>query len=587
MSAASAQLVAFQNVRVFTDGEVVDNATVLVEDGQITGVEPGGNVPGGAEVIAGEGLTLLPGLIDSHVHTFYPEALKQELIFGVTTVLDMFSATDLGADLRAQQEAAVTDRADFFSAGTLATAPHGHGTQFGLEIPTLTEPSQAGAWVEERIAEGSDYIKVILESGEELGQETPTLNAETVNAIVNAAHERGLLVVAHVQTLEMAEVALEAGVDGLAHVFTDRVAPPEFIERAAEAGLFVIPTLTVFQRIGADEGIEESVSADERLAPYLSAQDVQNLMAPYSGFEALSVEVGLKNVGLLANAGVPILAGTDAMNPGTAYGASLHEELLLLTMAGLTPAQALIAATAAPARAFALGERGVIREGAKADLLLVEGDPTEEITATRNIVAVYKDGARVNREAYREMLAAERERAATEAQALGSAESVVIGDFEGGDLSAPFGQPWTPTTDADAGGDSTASVAVTPGGYKGSDFALEVSGTVGSAFPFPWSGVMFMPGSAPFAPADLSGIPQLTFAAAGTPGEYRVQLFCQNAPQQPSEWGFTVSQEWSEESVDLTEVGGCDTTGVMAIIFSSGELGQYALKLDDVRLSRP
>jgi hypothetical protein len=415
--------------------------------------------------------------------------------------------------------------------------------------------------------------------------ETPTLDAATAAAVIDAAHEHGLLAIAHVQTLEMARIALDAGADGLAHIFVDAIADDAFVQQAVDAGIFVIPTLTVFQKIGTDTGIAESLSEDEFLAPFLSPQDLQNLAAPFSGFEGLSIEYGIENVRLLHEAGVPILAGTDAMNPGTVYGASLHEELLLLTYALLTPAEALAAATSVPARIFGLEGQGVIEVGAQANLLLVDGDPTRRITETRDIAGVWKQGVPVDREAWRAALAQQQEEAAEQAAALGSLDSAVIGDFESGDATTvPFGQPWVATTDVDAGGDSTAEVAVVPGGAEGSEYALEVSGEVGTAFALPWSGVMFMPGAIPFGPADLSNLPVLHFQAAGSPGDYRVQLFCQNSAQQPGEWPFSVTADWQEYSVDLGSINDCDTSGVMAIIFSSGTPGEYSLQLDNVRL---
>ena len=101
---------------------------------------------------------------------------------------------------------------------------------------------------------------------------------------------------------------------------------------------------------------------------------------------------------------MPILAGTDAPNPGTAHGASLHRELELLVHAGLAPTEALAAATSVPASAFHLADRGRVARGLRADLVLVNGDPTRDITATRDIVGVWKGGAPVDRAAYAKRL---------------------------------------------------------------------------------------------------------------------------------------------------------------------------------------
>src|SRR5690606_37643541 len=159
-----------------------------------------------------------------------------------------------------------------------------------------------------------------------------------------------------------------------------------------------------------------------------------------------------------------ILAGSDAPNPGTAYGASIHRELELLTRSGLTAEQALAAATSVPARTFGLSDRGRIAPGMAADLLLVNGDPTQDVLATRDIAGIWKRGVRMDREAYREALAAAEESAAAQADALAQMETAPVSDFEAGDLSVGFGNEWVATTDQQAGGDSTATIDAIEGG---------------------------------------------------------------------------------------------------------------------------
>lgn len=584
LGAAAAQSVAFEDVRVFDGEQIIPQTNVVVQDGVITAVGEDAEIPAGAEVIDGQGKTLLPGLIDAHVHTFTEDSLRQDLVFGVTTVLDMFTSYQFVNQMQAEQEQGeATDRADIFSAGTLATAPGGHGTQFGLDIPTLTSPEEAEAWVQARIAEGSDYIKAVLESGEELGASLPTLGAETLAAIVEAAHERDKLVVTHVQTLDAARTAIEAGTDGLAHVFVDEVPSEEFINLAVEHGIFVIPTLTVFQSIGG-EPVDMSIIEDPNLNPYLSPADKQSLQNPYSGFAGLSLKNAQATVRLLHEAGIPILAGTDAMNPGTAYGASLHRELELLVESGLTPSEALAAATSVPARIFGLENRGRIAPGLRADLLLVNGDATEDITATRDIVGVWKAGVQADREAYRTALEAQREAAVAQTEAFVQSDVVLISDFKAGDLSVNFGQPWVVSTDAMAGGTSAAQLEVVEGGAQDSQYALQVSGEVTEAFPFPWAGAMFMPGAQPFTPANLSSKPVLSFWAKGEGGPYVVQVFCQNLGQIPAAQPFEVTAEWQEITFNLTSFNDCDTAGVQAIIFSAVQSGAFAFQLDNVRL---
>src|SRR5262249_4997059 len=151
-----------------------------------------------------------------------------------------------------------------------------------------------------------------------------------------------------------------------------------------------------------------------------------------------------QTVRALKAAGVPILVGTDAPNPGTAHGASLHRELELLVRAGLSPVEALAAATSAPAAAFHLSDRGEIAEGKRSDLLLVEGDPTRDITATRAIVGVWKEGKRINRDKYREAIeqATANAAKAEPANATGGGPRL-ISDFEDNQPTAKFGAGWS------------------------------------------------------------------------------------------------------------------------------------------------
>jgi hypothetical protein len=172
-------------------------------------------------------------------------------------------------------------------------------------------------------------------------------------------------------------------------------------ERIAEAGIAVGPTLATIENVLGEPG-GAAVAGDPRLAATLGDAQARRLtsgasgrrgqMPPYSRAE--------ENVGRLADAGVTILADTDAPNPGTVFGASLHRELELLGRCGITPAQALNAATAAPARVFNLTDRGHTAPGQRADLILVSGDPLTDITATRAIERIWRAGVLCDRRAF-------------------------------------------------------------------------------------------------------------------------------------------------------------------------------------------
>jgi hypothetical protein len=165
-----------------------------------------------------------------------------------------------------------------------------------------------------------------------------------------------------------------------------------------------VPTLSVLEGIsGRPSG--ESLTTDPRLVPYLTTANIDNLKKAFPIAVPLNEKFAEQTTRELQAAGVPILAGTDAPNPGTAHGASLHRELELLVRSGMTPIEALASATAVSAATFHLDDRGQIAASKRADLVLVKGDPTQDIKATRDIVAVWKAGARVDREAYRTKVA--------------------------------------------------------------------------------------------------------------------------------------------------------------------------------------
>jgi imidazolonepropionase-like amidohydrolase len=391
-ASAIAETFAVTNARIFDGERLIPRGTVVVKDGKIESVGPDVKVPEGAERIDAAGSTLLPGFIDAHTHTFLG-GLDRALLFGVTTELDMGNLPAVASHLREEQSrpGGAPGRADLFSAGNLATAPGGHGTQYGLPIPTLSKPEEADAWVEARVAEGSDYIKIVIEDLSAYGKSRPTLDKETVAALVKAAHARGKLAVVHVSTAATARQAIEAGADGLVHLFTDRAADPGLARLAAERKAFAIPTLTVLESANGIAGGSKLIE-DVRLRGFLVPSEVEHLKTFFPVKTEGGMAVALDTVRQLAAAGVPVLAGSDTPNPGTIHGASLHREMELLVQAGLTPEQALAAATSAPAKAFRLNDRGRIAPGLRADLVLVAGDPLKDVTETRNIVRVWKGG---------------------------------------------------------------------------------------------------------------------------------------------------------------------------------------------------
>jgi imidazolonepropionase-like amidohydrolase len=347
-------------VRLFDGENVADDTTVVIEDDRIAYV--GASAPAAppdAQIVDAAGRTLLPGLIDAHVHAD-PDGLRAALRSGVTTVLEMqgqWTASQLAEIGRCDE------LADLRSAGNGLTAPGGHPSQFYAEGEAASrfprDPADARTIVRNLVHTGSDFIKIYIEDGSAIGAPgLPTLDSAIIAAAIAEAHAAGKLAVAHALTADAAHLAIAAGIDGLAHLFIDRPATSDDIRAIRDAGAFVTPCLVMNASLLGHDGSATSLAA-------------------------------------LHAAGVDILAGTDAnpYAPDIPFGAGLHRELRLLVAAGLSPVEALRAATATPADRFGLTDRGRVRPGLRADLVLVAGDPTRDITDSQSIDRVWRAGA--------------------------------------------------------------------------------------------------------------------------------------------------------------------------------------------------
>jgi imidazolonepropionase-like amidohydrolase len=563
------------NVRLFDGERAIERTNVAFRDGTILDVGDRYPPPPGAAVVDGAGKTLLPGLIDAHTHS-WGDALERALVFGVTTELDMFTEHRFAASMRTAQESAAgaPRRADLFSAGTLLTAPGGHGTEYGMKIPTVSGPADVEAFVDARIAEGSDYIKIVYDNARTYGMKTiPTISRETLAAAIAAAKRRGKLAVVHIGSKQDAEEALDAGASALIHIFADAAPDAAFVDRAVRAKAFVIPTLAVNESTTGETGAGELVD-DARIAPYLNGADRAGLRRafPKRPNARRSLDHAKAATRMLHEKGVPILAGTDAPNPGTTHGASIHRELRLLVDAGLTPSAALVAATSAPARAFNLKDRGLVAKGMRADLVLVNGDPTRDILATRDIAAIWKRGERLD-----------RPRGTADPTApVAEAGDGTVSDFDSGDAaSARFGAGWQVSTDSFMGGKSTAEFRVVKGGARGSAGALDVTGSINAGAPFTWAGAMFFPAPTPMTAVDLSKFKQVAFWAKGDGGEFQVMIFATRLGNIPATKPFRPGTDWQEFVLPFSDFG-VDGSDLRGVLFSATAPGPFRFTIDDV-----
>ncbi|WP_326794477.1 amidohydrolase family protein [Streptomyces sp. NBC_01808] len=350
--------VTITGVRVFDGRRLSEPRSVVIADGVIgTGHDDTGR--SGGDVVTADGGVLLPGLIDAHVHLGGRQTPERLCSYGVTTALDMSSYPP-------QRMAALREvprGADVRSAGTPAIGPGG----LHARIPTMpadavvTHPGQAEPFVAARLAEGSDYIKIIADPGD------GGPDQRTVTALVGAAHARSVRVVVHATSRDAVLQALDADADVITHLPLGTPLDRPVVDRLAADGCVVVPTLTMMEGIAAGIGRPETFAGTSR------------------------------SVALLQQAGVPVVAGTDTNDTACVPfqpegGISLHHELELLVDAGLRAAEALHAATGLAAQAFGLTDRGSVEAGLRADLVLIDGDPLADIRATRNIRRIWCGG---------------------------------------------------------------------------------------------------------------------------------------------------------------------------------------------------
>ncbi|MEU8657210.1 amidohydrolase family protein [Actinoplanes philippinensis] len=408
---------AIINARIF-DGTAVLDATTVQLDGDLI-MSVGGEPPVGAEIVDAEGATLLPGLIDAHVHT-NPANLALALRFGVTTELEMQGTNTRHNRAHISESDTV---ADVRSSGFGITPPGGHPSELFPKdfrpgpppgaipppgahpagpppvMPFSSTPEQAVAFIPQLVDTGSDYIKFMVDDGSVEGHPgLPMLDQETLDAGVAEAKRHGMLTVAHALTIDATRMAIKAEIGGLAHLFMDRPHTDEIIALIAGSGAFVVPCVVLNASMMGITGSE--LADDPRVASRLPDDWMTTLRSSFGHYPQGSLTDVLASVKALHDAGVDILVGTDASVAlpflgGLAHGASVHHELQYLVRAGLAPIEALRAATSTPARRFGLDDRGRIAPGLRADLLLVDGDPTTAISDTLNIRAVWRRGSRV------------------------------------------------------------------------------------------------------------------------------------------------------------------------------------------------
>ncbi|MGB0495985.1 MAG: amidohydrolase family protein [Kangiellaceae bacterium] len=531
----------------------------------------------GIPEIDGRNKTILPGLVDAHTHA-YGTALNDAINFGVTTELDMFTMPEFANQHQTKRdEQSNHNAADLFSATILATTKGGHGTEYGFDIPTLDNPKQVEQFVKDRISQGADYIKAVYNAKESKLQHFPSISYEVLAELIIQAHKHNLLLVVHVDNLLSAHHAIELGADGIVHSFMDKIVDDQFIELMIKKNAFIIPTLLV-QAALTQQTDGEEFSKQPSIQRYLNQIQKQQLKSKFPNFNIpkQGFQNALTSVNKLAQSGVSVLAGTDAPNPGTTHGASLHRELFFLVKAGLSNEEAIHAATGAARKYFLIGNRGTLKPNAPATLILIDGNPFDDISESLKILHIWKHGQWVKR------------KNATASNSNIEIKPHIIADFNKATNVKPADIGIVKSSDQVAGGESTVllDLKTNPEGNQ----YLNVSGELKKKFMFPWSGIAHLPTKSMQKGADFSQLQVLSFSAKtniqSSSGrlDLSVLLFLQGSFQ-PLEQTVTLTNEWREYHIELEKFGQSNLSNVVNIsIVVNKRLGSFDFSIDDINV---
>jgi imidazolonepropionase-like amidohydrolase len=381
-AAPKGEVVAIVGATVFDGtGAAPRAATVIIENGRILQVGPGLKLPSGAKVIDARGKALLPGFFDLHTHwtpagnpATTPQIATAYVAVGVTTVNDFHEQPESYAPRRAWLSTLVAPHVNF--AARIST-PGGHGADWGDQSTTIwiNTPEAARAAIAKLKPYQPDLIKAFTDGWRYgLAPDNTSMDEWTLRALTEAAHKEGLEVLTHTVTVNRGAIAARAGVDALAHGLQDRELDPKALADIVTSKMAMAPTLAVYEP--NKPGSPPLDRTDPKVAPRF-----------------VKFGYALHNVKTMYDAGVRVGLGTDAGMPGTPHGRSTLREMELLVEAGLTPTQALVAATSSSARIMHQdGDRGTIAPGQRADIVLIDGKPWDRIADVYKLSQVLIDG---------------------------------------------------------------------------------------------------------------------------------------------------------------------------------------------------
>jgi imidazolonepropionase-like amidohydrolase len=418
------QTVLLRDVRLIdgTGAGPREHVSLLLRNGRIDKI--GGTrmaAPKDAKVRELVGKTVMPGLISAHSHlglivddaessaTGYTREnvtaqLNQFERYGVTTIMSLGVNRDLVYELKKEQHEGKLGGATIFTAGrgigVAGGAPGLLAAPDQIYRPATVDEARKD--VDQLAEHGADIVKLWVDSGHGT---MPKMSEPMYRAVIEEAHKKHLRVAAHVYALEDAKRLVADGVDVLAHSVRDQVVDDAFVRAMKLRGVWYVPTFTVdesFFVYAERPAFTQTVFFEEAAGPKLMAKfnapgyGGKVNQDPQTEQHRKDFAIGQQNLKRVFDGGVHVGFGTDSgALPGRIPGFAEHRELELMVQAGLTPLQAITAATGENAKLLHVADRGTIAVGKCADLLVLDADPLSDIRNTQKIVAVYHDGMSV------------------------------------------------------------------------------------------------------------------------------------------------------------------------------------------------
>jgi imidazolonepropionase-like amidohydrolase len=407
-----------------TGSAAIRDGVIVVSNGRIQAVGPRAStqIPKGATIISGGGKTLIPGLINAHGHVGMTRGLKagpenyseenvlaqlrQYARYGVTTVQSLGTDFEPMLKLRGPARESETPRSTVFTAGRGFTNKQGYPAVLpgNAGVPREVEAvEEVRKNVEELARQKVDMVKIWVD--DHWGH-FKKIRPELYRAIIDEAHKRGLRVMAHMFYLEDAKQLVAAGLDGLAHSVRDKEIDDELIRLLKEKKTFSVATL-VREESTFIYATPPAFLDDPFFSRWMDPEIIKQLKDPAYGARIKAdpdfskypgqLAMAKKNLKKLWDAGIHVAFGSDSGPPSRFQGFFEHRELELMVEAGLTPAQALQAATSNTAAALHIsGNFGTLAKGKRADMILLDADPLVDIRNTRKINKVWIGGREVN-----------------------------------------------------------------------------------------------------------------------------------------------------------------------------------------------